>query len=140
MLPYTELEKVKVDGVSITGKSLNINPKKLFANDKYILAPLQKFYDEIPELDGSNIDGLIEHIKILKSKIDIIKSTDEEIIYNKMDFLKKNDCNVYLRDLFPCYDITKEEVLSYFDNTTIQAYEDDLQTCEDCEDHIDCDL
>jgi len=139
MLPHTNLDKIKVDSNSISGKSLNINSKKLFENDKYLLAPLQRFFDEIPELDGTNIDGLIEHIAQLKNKIDIIKSTDLKIIHNKMDFLKRNDCNINLRDLFPCYEIKKEEVMAYFDNTTIHAHNDDLMTCEDCENHKSCD-
>jgi len=153
MLPYTELDKIKVDSISISGKSLNTNSRKLFENDKYLLAPLQEFYNEIPELDGTNVDGLIEHINQLKNKIDSIKSIDLEIVNSKMDFLKRNDCRIKLEDLFPCYKLTKEEVLAYFDNTTIHAYAYDtvdesgykftqkniLETCEDCENHKSCD-
>jgi len=111
MLPYTELEKVKVDGVSITGKSLNINPKKFF----FLKEAIKNIYDYNPDA---------KIIIMLRNPIEMVPSFHSELIHsadeNILDFkdawysseLRKNGKKIS--------NITREPKLLYY--TEIAKY------------------
>jgi len=140
-LPYNKdnLYYLNVDNrYNISGKNLNIIPKQLLENDKIILDKLNFFYKTIDELEGDNLNGLLDHIKLLDEKINGIKETDELLAKDKFDFLKLNDCNISIDDLFPCKEIECIDIYSYFDNTHLQ-YIENINCKPKCEDQVSCD-
>jgi len=144
-LPYNKnnLSYIDVNNrINVTGKNLNKVPKELYENDKSIFDKIQFFYKTIKELEGSNIDGLIDHINLLKNEVLDIKNNDNNLEKMKYNFLKKNDCSINVKDLFPCDKLLPCDIYAYFDNTHIHYYNNYINkeyTCDDCKDHIDCD-
>jgi hypothetical protein len=143
-LPYNQdnLDYLNVDiRTNITGKNLNIIPKELLTNDRYILDKLIFYYETLKELTGENVNGLIDHINLLKAKVSDIRNNNELLAQAKYNFLIKNDCNIPVEDLFPCKDLLPCDVIAYFDNTHIQytsPYEPSEPSCNECDDEVSC--
>ena len=140
-LPYEKdnLYYLDVDNkFNISGKNLNIIPKQLLENDKYILEKLNFFYKTIDELEGDNLNGLIDHINMLKSRVLEIKKEDNNLENLKFNFLKRNDCNLSVKELFPCSDIQNIDIYAYFNNTHLQYTENFGNAKPICKDNIDC--
>jgi hypothetical protein len=123
---------------NISGKNLNKIPKQLLENDKYILDKLIFFYETIDELEGDNLNGLIDHINQLKTKIIEIKKADEELEKSKFNFLKENDCKISIEDIFPCKELEEIDIYAYFENTHLQYYDGYINKKPRCEDYISC--
>jgi hypothetical protein len=143
-LPYNRdnLDYIDIDNrLNISGKHLNKVPKELIENDRYILDKLNFYYKTIDELEGDNINGLIDHINIFQIYLDSIKDNDEKLAQEKLNFLKINDCNLDIQDLFPCKEMLPCDIYAYFDNTHInysEEFENSEYTCKTCNEINDC--
>jgi argonaute-like protein implicated in RNA metabolism and viral defense len=141
-LPYNKnnLSKININNkLNITGKNLNTEPKELLKNDEHILSKLNFLYESISELKGDNAGGLISHINDLSLILDNIKNKDEYLAQQKFNFLKANDCNLKIDDLFPCKDLSPTDEYVYFNNTHINYTKDyKNKNCEDDDLIIDC--
>jgi len=141
-LPYNSDNLAVLDiekKVNVTGSNLNIIPKELLQNDLYIYEKLDCIYQTIPELEGINSKGLVEHINLFISNLVSIKNTDKALLKLQYDFLLKNDCNLSAIDAFPCDKISKYDIYAEFDNTHLQYIDRSNANCvNELNDEINC--
>jgi len=143
-LPYPKIEEIVINKFTISGKLLNTVPLKMLSNDKSINNNLSILYDELKELEGTNVNGILEHSELLKEKIYNLKNLFLEIENKQIEFLKRNDCNIPLCDLFIDYNDTNCncDIYAQFDNVHLRYADDELNTSncgcpvdyEDCKD------
>lgn len=136
------LDKIDINNkLNITGKNLNLIPKELFENDNIIFSKILFFYKTLKELTGENVDGLIDHTILFESIIKDIKNNDELLSQKKLEFLKLNDCNLKIEDVFPCVDLKKCDIKVYFENTHIhysENYINNEYSCDSCNNIVNC--
>ena len=138
-LPYNKSNLSRGDietKINIKGKYLNKIPKELLENDKYFYDRVYCLYKTIPELEGSNVDGLIDHIKILVGRIDEIKSNDKLLLETQYNFLLKNDCNLSISEAFPCDKISRDDIHAEFDNIHLQYINKEPHFPDECENNF----
>lgn len=91
--------------IRVSGKILNELPEKLLKNDKFILAFVNKYYDGVEEVIGTNKNGIIDHINTFIEHDINFKSLYENNLDKFNLFLQKYKAPQSIDEFFSCINL-----------------------------------